>query len=122
MDIVLLDDRGRLFLSPRIEEWEPLSEHGISVAQTKLVKRALDYDTLIRPSEQAISGARALVIVPDAALENIAFAILGGHVVAMRSIDPYWNAAKRSRRDSRSSVITRPATRPAACCRWPSTS
>ena len=31
MDIVLLDDRGRLFLSPRIEEWEPLSEHGISV-------------------------------------------------------------------------------------------
>ena len=31
MDIVLLDDRGRLFLSPKIEDWGPLEEHGISV-------------------------------------------------------------------------------------------
>jgi tetratricopeptide (TPR) repeat protein len=51
-----------------------VTEHGISAVQTKLVKRVFDYDTLIRPSERAISGARALVIVPDALLENIAFA------------------------------------------------
>ena len=31
MEIVLLDDKGRLFLSPKIEDWEPLEEHGISV-------------------------------------------------------------------------------------------
>ena len=31
MEIVLLDDQGRLFLSPKIDDWEPLGEHGISV-------------------------------------------------------------------------------------------
>lgn len=51
-----------------------ITEHGISVTQTKLVKPVFDYDTLIRPSERAIAGARAVVIVPDAPLENIAFA------------------------------------------------
>ncbi len=31
MDIICLDDAGCLFLSPRIEAWEPLDRHGISV-------------------------------------------------------------------------------------------
>jgi protein-tyrosine phosphatase len=31
MDIVLLDDHGRLFLSPKIDDWAPLAEQGISV-------------------------------------------------------------------------------------------
>jgi protein-tyrosine phosphatase len=31
MDIILLHDRGPLCLSPKIEEWGPLEEHGISV-------------------------------------------------------------------------------------------
>ncbi|HTQ81358.1 MAG TPA: dual specificity protein phosphatase family protein [Thermoanaerobaculia bacterium] len=31
MDIVLLDDHGRLYLSPRIDDWKPLHDHGISV-------------------------------------------------------------------------------------------
>jgi protein-tyrosine phosphatase len=31
MDIVLLDDHGRLFLSPKIDDWEPLEAHDISV-------------------------------------------------------------------------------------------
>jgi protein-tyrosine phosphatase len=31
MDIVLLDDHGRLFLSPKIDDWEPLAAHDISV-------------------------------------------------------------------------------------------
>jgi len=31
MDIICLDDAGCLYLSPRIETWEPLDHHGISV-------------------------------------------------------------------------------------------
>jgi protein-tyrosine phosphatase len=31
MEIVLLDDQGRLFLSPKIEDWQPLEDHDISV-------------------------------------------------------------------------------------------
>jgi protein-tyrosine phosphatase len=31
MDLFRLDDREGLFLSPRIDEWAPLAEHGISV-------------------------------------------------------------------------------------------
>jgi protein-tyrosine phosphatase len=31
MNIVLLDDQGRLFLSPKIDDWAPLEEHDISV-------------------------------------------------------------------------------------------
>ncbi len=31
MDIVLLDEQGRLFLSPKIDDWEPLEAHDISV-------------------------------------------------------------------------------------------
>jgi protein-tyrosine phosphatase len=31
MDIVLLDDQGRLFLSPKIDDWAPLEDHDISV-------------------------------------------------------------------------------------------
>jgi len=31
MDLCCLQDDGRLYLSPRIEDWSPLAEHGISV-------------------------------------------------------------------------------------------
>ena len=31
MDLCCLHPEGRLYLSPRIEEWAPLEEHGISV-------------------------------------------------------------------------------------------
>lgn len=31
MDLCCLHDDGRLYLSPRIEDWGPLAEHGISV-------------------------------------------------------------------------------------------
>ena len=31
MDLCCLDDAGRLYLSPSIEDWEPLAEHKISV-------------------------------------------------------------------------------------------
>jgi len=31
MDLCCLDQRGRLYLSPRIDDWSPLAEHGISV-------------------------------------------------------------------------------------------
>ncbi len=53
-----------------------VTEHGISAAETKLVLQVFDYDTLIRPSERAIDGARALVIVPDPSLEDVAFGAL----------------------------------------------
>ena len=31
MDIICLDEAGCLYLSPRIDDWEPLDRHGISV-------------------------------------------------------------------------------------------
>jgi hypothetical protein len=31
MDIICLDDAGCLYLSPRIDDWEPVDRHGISV-------------------------------------------------------------------------------------------
>jgi len=31
MDLCCLDEHGRLFISPRIDDWSPLAEHGISV-------------------------------------------------------------------------------------------
>lgn len=31
MDIICLDDKGCLFLSPKIEDWEPVAKHGITV-------------------------------------------------------------------------------------------
>jgi protein-tyrosine phosphatase len=31
MDIICLDDKGCLYLSPKIEDWEPVAEHGITV-------------------------------------------------------------------------------------------
>lgn len=31
MDIICLDDKGCLYLSPKIEHWEPVAEHGITV-------------------------------------------------------------------------------------------
>lgn len=53
-----------------------VTERGISVSRKKIVKQTFDYDTLIRPSESALAGARALVIVPDVELENVPFAAL----------------------------------------------
>lgn len=53
-----------------------VTEHGITASRKKVVRLTSDYDTLIRPSESAIAGARVLVIVPDARLENVAFAAL----------------------------------------------
>jgi protein-tyrosine phosphatase len=31
MDIICVDDQGCLYLSPKIEDWEPVAEHGITV-------------------------------------------------------------------------------------------
>jgi len=31
MDIICVDDKGCLFLSPKIEDWAPVEEHGITV-------------------------------------------------------------------------------------------
>lgn len=31
MDIICLDDKGCLYLSPKIEDWAPVAEHGITV-------------------------------------------------------------------------------------------
>ncbi|MES1244696.1 MAG: dual specificity protein phosphatase family protein [Acidobacteriota bacterium] len=31
MDIICLDDKGCLYLSPKIEDWAPVEEHGITV-------------------------------------------------------------------------------------------
>jgi protein-tyrosine phosphatase len=31
MDIICLDEKGCLYLSPKIEDWEPVEKHGITV-------------------------------------------------------------------------------------------
>ena len=31
MDIICVDDKGCLFLSPKIDDWAPVAEHGITV-------------------------------------------------------------------------------------------
>jgi len=61
-----------------------ITERGTAVARHPIVRETLSaldddaklYDALIRPSETSLAGARALVVVPDARLENVPFAAL----------------------------------------------